>query len=141
MTLTALKTKLQTLVGTAIGEVLFDWKISPNHQQEMTYPYLIWAIDGSSFTDDYRTATNQKVKIFTFTLYAVARYSDDTDKITVWDTLEGQVKTYLNAMNDTTGIQIFNINEIKGKYAGEGLISANKEIGMIFENVQVKCFC
>ena len=139
MTLTALQTKLQA--GTGIGQVLFDWKISPMHQQEMTYPYVIWAIDGASFSEDYRTGTIQKEKTFTLPLYAVARYADDQDKITVWDTLEGIVKGYLNSLNDMDGIQILNINKISGKYAGEGLISANKEIGMIFGEVQIKCFC
>jgi hypothetical protein len=141
MTLAALKAKLQVLTGTTIGQVFFDWQAYLNDTRDKTYPCVLWMLDGAKFTDDYRTSTIQKVKIFTITVFAIAYYELTMDKITVWDTLESQFKTYLNAMDATAGIQIVNIDKVNGQYAGEGLISADKEIGMIYRDIQLKLFC
>lgn len=142
MTLATLETKLSTLTGTLIGSVIFDWKAETNDTRGKSYPYIVWALDGANFTEDYRTSTIQKVKIFTLNVYAVASFNSSQNKITVWDTLESQVRTYLNKMNtEIEGIQIVNIDKISGQYAGEGLISADQEIGIILKNIVLKMTC
>ena len=142
MTLTALKTALSTLTGTTIGEVFFDWQIYLNEKRSKTYPCVLWMLDGAEFSDDYRTDAIQKTKIFTLSAYAIASFNANSqDKLTEWDTLEGKVKTYLNAMNANSSLQILNISEVKGQYVGEGLISADQEIGINYRNVQIKMYC
>jgi uncharacterized protein (TIGR02145 family) len=141
MTLAALKAKLQTVTGTSIGEVFFDWKSYLNETRDKTYPCVLWQLDGAKFTEDARSSTIQKVKIITITVYAIAYYQLTLDKISVWDTLETQFKTYLNTLDATAGIQILNIDKVNGQYAGEGLLSADKEIGIVYRDIQLKIFC
>jgi hypothetical protein len=142
MTLATLKTKLQTLTGTSIGQVFFDWKAYTNETFTKTYPCILWQLDGAEFSGDERSTTIQTTSVFTMTMYAMVRFDPNTqDQITVWDTLRGQVKTYINAMNNTAGIQILNIDKIRGQYAGEGLISADQEIGIMYKDIQIKLFC
>jgi hypothetical protein len=142
MLLSTLKTKLQTVTGTDIKSVYFDWQRYLNETRDKQYPAVLWMLDGSRFKTDMRTSTVRKTKSFTLTVYAIASFSPDTqDKITVWDTLEEQFKTYLNAMNADSGLTIENIDGIEGRYAGEGLFSADKEIGLIFRDVQLKMWC
>jgi hypothetical protein len=141
MTIETLKEKLQVITGTSIGEVFFDWKRYLNETRDKSYPCVLWQLDGAEFSKDARTATIQKTKLFSLTVFAIAYFDDSEDKITVWDELEGQFDTYLNAMNATDGIQIINIDNLKGQYAGEGLISADREVGIMYKNVQIKLFC
>jgi len=141
MTLASLKTLLQTVTGTSIIDVYFEWKRFLN-KPDRSYPAVLWSLDGASFTKDLRSSTLQKTKTLTCTVFAIAYFDFETsDKITVWDTLEAQFETYLNAMNSKSTIQIANINELKGEYIPEGMISANKEIGIMYQNVEIKMFC
>ena len=141
MTLAALKTALMTLTGTTIGEVYFDYQIYLNEVRTKTYPGVIWLLDGAEFEEDYRT-TIQKTKIFTMTVFAIASFNaNEQDKLTEWDTLESKFKVYLNKMNENSSLEIMNIDKIKGQYAGEGLISADQEIGIMYKGVQVKLYC
>ena len=141
MLLQDLKNKLQVVSGTSIGQVYFDWKIYSDSDQSRTFPVVVWNLDGATFTEDYRTATIQKVKIFTITAYVIGILPIDSDKITIWDTLEGYFKTYLNAMNATSGIQIFNIDKIKGQYLGQDVDKGEVVLGMVFKDIQIKMFC
>jgi hypothetical protein len=142
MKLATLKTKLQVVAGSSIGEVFFDWNEYLNITRNKTYPCVLWSMNGAKFTEDKRSTTIQKVKDFTFTLFAIANFDPNSqDKITEWDTLEGYLNTYLNLMNETAGIQLLNIDEIKGEYVPEGMISANSEIGIMLENVTVRTWC
>lgn len=141
MTLSSLRTLLQTVTGTAISEVYFDWKKYLN-KPDKSYPCVLWSLDGASFTRDVRSSTVQETKIITCTVFAIAYFDfQNDDKITAWDTLEAQFETYLNAINDNSQLQILNIDEIKGEYVGEGMISAGKEIGIMYRDVQIKMYC
>lgn len=141
MTLSTLKTLLQTVTGTAISEVYFDWKRFLN-KPDKGYPCVLWSLDGASFTRDIRSSTIQETKVITCTVFAIAYFDFQTgDKITTWDTLEAQFETYLNTINDNTQLQILNIDELKGEYIGEGMISAGKEIGIMYKDVSLKLYC
>lgn len=142
MTLATLKTILQDVTGTLIGSVYFDWQAYLNEVRGKTYPAILWSLGVSEFTQDKRTSTVQKTKELTITVFAIQNFNISTDdKITVWDALEAKFDTYINAMNNGTQIQIMNINELKGKYIPEGMISADSEIGIMFEGVKIKMFC
>ena len=141
MTLQVLRQKLQTLTGTNIGEVFFDWKDYLNEQRGKSYPCVLWQLDGAKFTEDVRTSTIQKTKLITLTVFAISLHDPNVDKVTEWDTLEGYFKVYMNKVNEMTGLTIGNINEIKGQYAGEGLISADQEVGIMYTEVQLKMWC
>jgi len=141
MTLATLQTKLKTLTGTSIGEVFFDWKIYSDNDVNRTFPVVVWNLDGAEFTTDYRTSTIQKTKIITLTAFAINVFPIDGDKITVWDTLEGYFITYLNKVNEMTGIQILNIDKIKGQYLGQDVDKGEIVIGMQFTGIQIKMFC
>jgi hypothetical protein len=142
MKLAALKSKLQVIAGTSIGQVFFDWKTYLNVTRSKTYPCILWSLDNAEFTKDARTATVQKVKEFTITVFAIARFDPNTmDKIDEWDTLEGYFDTYLNSINAEGSLQIMNINSLRGEYVPEGIISADKEIGIMFPDVVIKMFC
>lgn len=141
MTLASLKTLLETVTGTSISEVYFDWKRFLN-KPDRAYPCVLWSLDGASFTRDVRTSTIQESKIITCTVFAIAYFDFQTDdKITVWDTLEAQFEAYLNAINAMSQLQIIGIEEMKGEYIPEGMISANKEIGILYKDVKIKMFC
>lgn len=141
MTLASLKLLLETVTGTSVSEVYFDWKKYLN-KPDKSYPCVLWSLDGASFTRDVRTSTVQESKVITCTVFAIAYFDFvSQDKITVWDTLEAQFETYLNKINDTSNLQLVNIDEMKGEYIGEGMISASKEIGIMYRDVQIKLFC
>lgn len=141
MTLAALKQKLITVGTTGIGEVFFDWKTYLNEARSKTYPCVLWSLDGANFVEDYRTGTIQKVKLFKITVYAIAQFDQSQDKIVAWDTLEALFKVYINAIDTTAGLQVMNINNINGQYAGEGLISADSEVGIVYKDIQLKMTC
>ena len=140
-TLAQLKAKLIVVTDTSIGEVLFDWSQYLNEVRKKTYPIVLWSLNGMTFTKDVRSSTIQKVKVLTIKVFAINTFDVNTeDKITVWDTLETYFDVYINAMNDTDGIQIFNIDEIEGEYYPEGLLSVDSEVGISYE-VTLKMFC
>lgn len=141
MTLATLQTKLKVLTGTSIGEVFFDWKIYSDNDINRSFPVVVWNLDGGEFTTDYRTATIQKTKIITLTAFAINVFPIDGDKVTVWDALEGYFKTYLNAMDQTAGIQILNIDKIKGQYLGQDIDKGEITIGMMFPGIQIRIWC
>lgn len=143
MKLAALKTKLEVLTGTSIGKVYFDWQEYMNETGvTKTYPVVLWSLSGARFTDDARTTPAQPQKKLTCTVFAIASFNANTqDKITVWDTLEGYFKAYLNKMNESSGLLIENIDRVNGEYAGEGLISVDSEIGIMYKDVVIKMFC
>jgi hypothetical protein len=110
--------------------------------REKTYPLVLWSLGGAKFQSDARTSTIQKEEIITITVFAIARYDPNTmDKITEWDTLKGQFYAYLDDVDNMTGLQILNINNIKGEYIPEGIISADNEIGIMVTELQLKTFC
>ena len=80
MILATLKQKLQTLTGTSIGEVFFDWKIYFEENRLRTFPCVVWNLDGAEFLKDARTSTIQKWKIFTLTAFVINVFPNDSDK-------------------------------------------------------------
>lgn len=143
MKLATLKTKLKVLTGTSIGEVVFDYQKELNVQRAKTYPLVIWMFDSMTFNQDLRTSNLQYEKTFTVTAFVMTLYRNGVDdKITVWDTIEGYFKTYLNLINtrDTT-VQVFNINDIKGEYLPEGQIQADNVIGIAYKDIVLKTYC
>jgi hypothetical protein len=143
MDLAVIKQKLQTVTGTEIKDVVFDWQVFLNETRDKKYPTVLWMLDGASFSTDMRSSTIQKSKTFNIIVYAIAPYDPNSeDKITVWDDLEKKFKAYLNVVDSNISFSIENINNIKGKYIGDGgNISADTEIGIRFENVSLKVFC
>lgn len=140
MTLATLKSSLQTLTGTSIAQVIFEWETYRNEVAK-TYPLILWALDNTEFSKDARTSTIQDVKIITLPVFIFQRYDAHyDDKIALWDTLEGYLDVYLNAMNIISNLQVININSIKGAYIPEGVMG-NSEIGILYKDVQLKMFC
>lgn len=143
MRLSTLKTKLKVLTGTSIGEVVFDYQKELNVQRAKTYPLVIWMFDSMTFNQDLRTSSLQYEKTFTVTAFVMTLYRNGVDdKITIWDTIEGYFKTYLNLVNtrDTT-VQVYNINDIKGEYLPEGQIQADNVIGISYKDIVLKTYC
>ena len=142
MLLATLKIKLQVVTGTNIGEVFFDFKEYLSLTRSKTYPCVLWSLDNVRFQKDARTSTIQKIKEFTITVFAIAKWDPNTMvKITEWDTLEGYFETYLNAINAESTLEISNINNVKGEYIPENIISADSEIGIIYRDIILKTFC
>ena len=141
MTLATLKSKLVVITGTSIGQVYFDWKVYSDEDRNRTFPVVVWNLDGAKFAGDKRTTTIQKTKIITVTAFAINIFPIDGNKITVWDTLEGYFDTYLNAMNNMSGIQILNIDDIQGQYLGQDVDKGEIVIGIMYEGIKIKLFC
>jgi len=142
MTLTQLQTKLQTLTGTSIAEVIVDSDIYFTTGREKQYPFILWMFDSAKFDKDYRTSTIQEVKIITMPAFIIINYDhDEDDKFETWDTIEGYFKTYINKINELSNIQIFNIDALKGIYIWEGERSPDKELGIMFPEITIKMFC
>jgi hypothetical protein len=143
MLLQTLKNKLQIITGTTIGEVFCDYKKFQNVNREFSYPYVLWMLDNMKFVNDLRPNDTQNIKEFTITAFVVGLYDFNTqDKFTVWDTIETAFNGYLNAMNTNDSvIQIMNINQIKGEYLAEGSNSANKDLAIMFSDIQIRTYC
>jgi hypothetical protein len=137
MTLSALKTKLKTITGTSIGEVLFDWKEYNNEKYSKTYPVVLWSLSGAKFSKEGRTTAIQKTKTFTLSVFILSRLFE-TDKIDQWDTIEAYFDTYITHIHALDNISIENINDLKGQYLGVDGIDT--EIGITFEIV-LKTWC
>lgn len=142
MTLLELEAKLQTTTGTDIAEVVLDSDIYFTIEREKQYPFILWMLDGSEFDKDYRNSTIQETKIITIPVFAIIDYDINADnKLEVWDTLEGYFKTYINKVNEMTGLQVLNIAELKGTYIWDGERSPDRELGIMFSKVTLKLFC
>lgn len=140
--LATLKTKLQTLTGTTIGEVIFDWQDYMNDSRQKTYPVVLWVMDGMEFKNDIRTGTIQKNKLLTLSVYIIESFNIDTsEKITIWDTIEAQLNVYLNKVDNMTGLSIENINELKGVYYGIEPLTPDSDIGISYKDVVLKLWC
>lgn len=142
MTLSDLEGYLQTVTGTSIKEVVLDSDIYFAVEREKSYPFVLWQLDGSEFEKDYRTSTIQETKIITFPVFAIINFDTDTEsKITVWDTLEAYFKTYINKIHEMDSLKVVNIDKLKGTYIWNGTRSPDKELGMLFREVQLKLYC
>ena len=142
MKLATLKTKLITITGTSIGEVIFDYQKELNVIRSKTYPIVFWSFDSTDFTNDIRTSNIQYDKEYTITAFIIGLFNKNSDdRITVWDTLEGYFNTYLNAIDKMSTLQVINISELKGKYMPEGTIAADNIIGIEYEGIVIKTFC
>jgi hypothetical protein len=141
MTLNTLRTLLQTLTGTSIVNVYFDWKRYLN-KPDKGYPHVLWSLNGASFSRDARVSTVKNKKILICSAFAVAYYDfQNTDDIPTYDTLEGQFEVYINKINAMSGLKVLNIDNLKGVYLSEGSTSAAKEIGIMYENIQIEMNC
>jgi hypothetical protein len=143
MLLKTLKTKLQIVNGTTIGEVFVDYKKYQNITRSINYPYVLWMLDNMKFVNDIRPNDIQNIKEFTVTAFAVALYDSDTeDKFEVWDDLETAFNKYLNTINSNDQvIQIMSVNNIKGEYLAEGSNSANKDLAIMFNDILIRTYC
>jgi len=142
MTLVQLETKLKTLTGTSIAEVIVDTDLYFTIGREKQYPFVLWMIDGAEFDKDYRTSTIQEIKIITIPVFIITSYDPNEDnRFEIWDTVEGYFKTYINKMNEISGLQILNIDALKGTYVWEGERSPDRELGIMFPKVTLKMFC
>jgi len=142
MTLSQLETKLQILTGTSIAEVIVDSDIYFTIGREKQYPFVLWMLDGAEFDKDYRNSTIQETKIITIAAFIITNYDHDSDnKLDVWDTIEEYFKVYINKINELSGLQILNIDTLKGTYIWEGERSPDKELGIMFPKVTLKMFC
>jgi hypothetical protein len=145
MKLATLKSKLQIVTGTNISQVFVDWKEYLNLTRSKTYPCVLWSFNGMEFSSDIRPVSQdiQQMKEFKITVFAIMSYNVDTDdKILVWDQLESDFYDYLNAINTNDRVvQVWNMDNIKGQYVPEGMISAGSEIGIRFGEVILRTFC
>jgi hypothetical protein len=147
MTLQNLKSKLSTITGTDILQVYFDQNkyLANSAHEERTYPLVVWCFNLARFQKDGRPTTIQKVKSITVTVLAVINFDPaietEDDRLEKWDLLEGYFDTYINTINDDLTIGVQNIDKLKGQYIPEGGISQNKEIGIMYEGIELKLFC
>jgi len=142
MLLDALRTKLQVVTGTDIGEVIFDWSEYFDDTRNKIYPLVLWSLDGVGFEKDIRTLTIQKTKVLTLTVFIIGSYNESTeDKINIWDTIEAKLDVYLNKVNETSGLTIENIAKLKGIYYGPDATSPDKELGVSYRDVELKLWC
>lgn len=141
MNLSTLKTRLQTITGTDIGEVMFDFDEYLNINHAKTYPLVLWSFAGADFDKDSRTSSIQKNKSLKLTAFIFTNCAYGTeDKITAWDLLEGYFDTYISKMNEMSDLQIENINKIKGRYLEEKK-SADLEVGIMYQGITINTFC
>lgn len=142
MLLSTLRSKLQTLTGTTIGEVIFDWSEYLDDTKNKTYPLVLWSLDGAEFSKDIRTQTIQKTKPLVLTVFIIGSFDPNTeDKIDIWDTIEAQLDVYLNKVNEMDGLSIENIDKLKGIYYGRGALSPDQEVGVSYKDVILKMWC
>ena len=143
MLLQTLKTKLQQTAGTKIGDVYFEWKKYLSVVKDKSYPVVLWSMDNAKFKNDIRPVDIQKIKEYTVTVFAIDRFNFSTqDKIDIWDQLETDFYEYLWAINTNDSVvQIVNVDNIKGEYIPEGLLSADAEIGIMFTDVIIRTYC
>jgi|ERR1035437_230301 hypothetical protein len=142
MKLATLKSKLEIIAGTQIGEVLFDWKVYLDIKRTKKYPIIFWSLGGMKFKKDIRPNDIQNVDHSTVTVFAIINYNANTqDRIALWDTLEGYFYDYLNLLNSNGTLVIENIDNLNGEYIPEGMISADSEIGIMITGLVLRTYC
>jgi hypothetical protein len=142
MTLKELQTALQITTGTDIEEVILDSDIYFALNRDKSYPYVLWMLDGAEFDKDIRSSTIEDVKIITLACFGITNYNPDSDdKIVIWDTLESQFYEYLNLVNTHASLQVMNIDNLRGTYIWDGERSPDRELGIMFQRVQLKMYC
>lgn len=147
MTLQNLKDKLQDVSDTDIGQVFMDQSkyLANTAHNEKTYPVIVWCFNNAKFQKDHRTATIQKVKTVIVTVFVMVYFDQFTDsediKLNAWDLAEGYFDAYINKIDQDVALQVVNIGQLKGQYMPEGSIDQNKEIGIMYEGVELKMFC
>jgi hypothetical protein len=147
MTLQTLKDKLQDVSDTDIGQVFLDQSkyLANTAHVEKTYPVIVWCFNNAKFQKDHRSTTIQKIKTVIVTVFVMVYFDQFTDsedvKLTAWDLAEGYFEAYINKIDSDHCIQVVNIQQLKGQYMPEGSIDQNKEIGIMYEGVELKLFC
>jgi hypothetical protein len=128
---------------TGIGEVIFDWKEYLNIMREKVYPMLLWSMGGATFSNNIHQPDPQNLKEYKITLFGIAAYDPNTqDKIEVWDALETEMNDYLNNINSLGNcVFIKTVDRIAGEYIPEGIISADREIGIMYKDMIIQTFC
>jgi hypothetical protein len=134
------------MTGTSILQVDFGLsKYLANDRPVQLYPGIIWDFNTSKFSKDFRTSTVQVIKTYTsaviITMPFDVNIETEDQKLAKWDLCEGYFATYINKMNETDKVQIINIEDLKGQYIPEGVWESRKEIGILFDGVQIKTWC
>jgi hypothetical protein len=85
------------------------------------------------------------VKTFIVTVFAVIQYDPaietEDERLAKWDLLEGYFDTYINLVNADESISVMNLSTLKGQDIPEGGISQNKEIGIMYEGIELRLYC
>jgi hypothetical protein len=147
MTRAQLKTKLKGITGTEFEQFIFDQNkyLANTAHEERNYPLVVWCFNNARFTKDSRPSTIQKVKTFIVTVFAVIQYDPaietEDERLAKWDLLEGYFDTYINLVNADESISVMNLSTLKGQDIPEGGISQNKEIGIMYEGIELRLYC
>jgi hypothetical protein len=136
MNLASLKSILEDTTNTQIGKVVFDFSTILNSDFEKEYPYILWDLDNSKWTQQLR-AEYQTVVMDCFILGEIEENTQD--KITIWDEIELKLIEYINNLNNSNRIAPVN-NEITKEYYPMGLLSVDGEVGIRY-NITLKVWC
>jgi hypothetical protein len=142
MTLAELKAKLIIVLGTDIEEVYFDTQKYLNEKKSKTYPCVLWVLDGATFKKDIRLVPKQPAKTLKLQVYGITRFDPNTqDKITVWDGIEEDLDAYLRLVDTDNTLSIEKQDDVDGRYFPEGLLSADRELGIGYEVTLKMWYC
>lgn len=136
MNLQSLRTILETTTGTNIKQVLFDFAPVLNDELDKQYPLVLWDIDNSTWKDNQRSGE----QFISINIYVVAPFSHyNEDKILAWDSLEADLKEYLNVINGQDFIYV-DLREVEKEYYPASLLTVDGEIGLRYR-LPMKLWC
>ncbi len=146
MTLEQLRTDLDSAkTGTNIAMVIFDFLTYANiENKRKEYPLIVWDIDNLTGTKNLR-AENEISGTMAIDMYCMQLVTPEDDmaenKLVVWDDIEAAMLTYLHQVNGLSHVSIPNLTEIEYEYYPAGMLSMERELGVLYKSIGLQIWC
>ena len=145
MTLASLKSYLDgAKSGTDISLVLFDFLEYADTNLAKTYPLAVWDIGNLKGTKNLRQTSGLSA-VIEIDLYAMNLVTPEDDitpgSLVKWDALEADLLAYLTAVNALAYIKVLNLDSIEFEYYPAGILSMEREVGVLYRAVKLELWC
>ena len=131
MTLAELRTAMVAAkTGNDIVDVLFDWNTVTNETISKTYPFVFWSFDTAEGTK--KTLENEIEGELEMSVFAVKKYTPDTDRIPEYDSLFADLDAYLTKLNTAQFISVQE-RDIEWEIFPEGFVSVDRELAVSYK--------
>lgn len=145
MTLEGLKALLQGAKDdTNVKMVMFDFLAYANVELNKDYPLIVWDLDNLTGNKNLR-ATVGVSGLLTIDMYCMSLVTPEDDvagaKLPVWDSIEADMLAYLTEVNAVSTLAVKNLDTVSFEYYPAGMLSMERELGVVYKGIQLELWC